>query len=406
MTETGAGRRGTGMRALIALAVVVAVGVAVLGGVRSFEAVSARFGSPLVPLTADGMIVACTALRLAALTRGWRLPGSLLITYVFIVGTIWLNVATATGWSDAVAHGLAPAAYAVLVELLAHMLRLHLRLTRPRVARVSALTWATSPVITTRVWLHLARTGGDDPVAARALVQQLVRMRSRLRTICPDGWHPFDGARPARTAALHTIRDGLLSAADVAALLPDSDQLTPSELLARIDTAALGAASASQPGLTIKRQPELEDAPHPTSSAGERTAPTPPVSPHQLAPVHLEPGDRAHAPSAVHRPEPVTPGAGRERGGSSAGGDGRTDAELVAELHVHSAERNGGRPLSGREIRRVLGVGTPRATRLRALAGWKPAATPRQVVGAHPGTPTTTNQLPDLEDLASEMSDA
>ena len=62
-------------RVLVVLAVAVAVGVAVLGGVRSFEAVSARFGSVLVPLTADGMIVACTALRLAALSRGWRCPG-------------------------------------------------------------------------------------------------------------------------------------------------------------------------------------------------------------------------------------------------------------------------------------------------------------------------------------------
>ena len=55
-------------RALVALAVVVALGVAVVGGVRSFEAVSVQFGSVLVPLTADGMIIACTALRLAGLT--------------------------------------------------------------------------------------------------------------------------------------------------------------------------------------------------------------------------------------------------------------------------------------------------------------------------------------------------
>jgi hypothetical protein len=91
----------------VALAVVVALGVAVVGGVRSFEAVSVRFGSVLVPLTADGMILACTALRLAALTRGWRLPGSLLVTYGFIIGTVALNVTAAHGWADAVAHALA-----------------------------------------------------------------------------------------------------------------------------------------------------------------------------------------------------------------------------------------------------------------------------------------------------------
>ena len=129
---------------------------------RSFEAVSDRFNSALVPLTADGMIVACTALRLAALSRGWRLPGSLVITYAFITGTVWLNVASAHGWADAVAHALAPLAYAALVEMLAHMLRLHLGLVEPPerrrsgvagLARLGWLTWITSPVVTTRVGL-------------------------------------------------------------------------------------------------------------------------------------------------------------------------------------------------------------------------------------------------------------
>ena len=60
----------SGERGLIGVAIIVAVGVAGIGGVRSFEAVSDRFDSALVPLTADGMIIACTALRLAALSRG------------------------------------------------------------------------------------------------------------------------------------------------------------------------------------------------------------------------------------------------------------------------------------------------------------------------------------------------
>src|SRR4051794_20338635 len=207
------------------LAVAVALGVAVVGGGRSFAvAVSAHFGSVLVPLTTDGMIIACTGLRLAALTRAWRLPGSLPITYGFIAGTVALNVAAAHGWVDAVAHALAPVSYAVLVEMLAHLLRLQLRLTQASRPRMTFLAWATSPVVTTRVWLHLARTGRDDPVAARALLQQLIRMASRLRTVCP-GRSPLGRARAARTAALQTIRDGLLSAETLGGLLPDDAAL-------------------------------------------------------------------------------------------------------------------------------------------------------------------------------------
>src|SRR3954447_23883963 len=125
-------------RVLIVVAVLAALAVAGVGGLRSFSAVSDKFNSPLVPLVADGMIIACTALRLAALTRGWRIPGALITTYVFIGGAVWLNIDTAHGIADALAHALAPLAYAVLVEMLAHLLRLHLRLAQPAKPRLSA----------------------------------------------------------------------------------------------------------------------------------------------------------------------------------------------------------------------------------------------------------------------------
>jgi len=352
----------SGERGLIGVAITVAVGVAGVGGVRSFEAVSDRFNSALVPLTADGMIVACTALRLAALSRGWRLPGSLVITYAFITGTVWLNVASAHSLADAVAHALAPLAYAALVEMLAHMLRLHLGLVEPLerrrtgvagLARLGWLTWITSPLVTTRVGLHLARTGGDDPVAARALVQQLIRMSSRLRTVCPSppglGWWPIGSARAARSAALQTVRDGLLSARDLASLLPtgggDADRLTPGGLLALVDTAAL---QCTTPAVTART----------AQCTDERTV--------------VRTDDRTSAPEPVHHPDRTSAAAARRRGAPEANGAAalRTDDDLVAALLRHAAEHNDGQPMSQREVMRVLGVGTPKAKRLAVQAGW------------------------------------
>jgi Protein of unknown function (DUF2637) len=342
----------TGRRWLIGLAVAAAIGVAAVGGVRSFEAVSITFGSPLVPLTADGMIIACTALRLAALTRGWRLPGSVATTYGFIAGTVWLNVAAGHGWTDAVAHALAPVSYAVLVEMLAHLLRLHLRLAQPTRPRVTALTLFTSPIVTTRVWLHMARTGEADPLAARALVQQVIRMSSRLAAICPSrlglGRLPFGRARASRVAALQTIRDGLLSAADLASLLPadTTTQLTPGALLALVDRAAL---QCTAPASAVRTD--------------QRTA-------HRTADADgAPPQDRTSAPE-LHRitGRALTPTV--ESGASGPGRDSRTDDELVAALHDHATTHNDGRPLSQREVMRVLGVGTPKAKRLASRAGW------------------------------------
>lgn len=400
----------TTRRVLIVVAIVAALGVAGIGGARSFNAVSTKFDSNLVPLVADGMIIACTALRLAALTRGWRIPGALVTTYVFIGGTVWLNVDTAHGIADAVAHALAPLAYAVLVEMLAHLLRLHMKLAQPAKPRLSALTWFTSPVITTRLWLHLSRTGTDDPAAARALVQQVVRMASRLATLCPSPrlW-PFGAARAARVACLQTIRDGLLTASELAALLPGSGRLTPGELLALVDVAALGL---TRPGHSDPADGEAGE-------ATARTVPDPAGAPLWLvayligalraAPVHpltapvqaenrtgagsvqtFDPVSAAAAPpgAPVHSelaPEPVV-------------GE-PSDADLLAVVQAYAA-RSGGEPLGQHTIRSVIkdafgqGIGTGRAKRLQGLAGWaEPTERPSEAPEAVDGPAQTRGQL-------------
>ncbi|TCO43592.1 uncharacterized protein DUF2637 [Kribbella antiqua] len=395
--ETG---RLTTRRVLIAVAVVAALGVAGIGGARSFGAVSEKFDSPLVPLVADGMIVACTALRLAALTRGWRIPGALVTTYVFIGGTVWLNIDTAHGIADALAHALAPLAYALLVEMLAHLLRLHMKLAQPAKPRLSALTWFTSPVITTRVWLHLSRTGTDDPAAARALVQQVVRMASRLATLCPSHklW-PFDAGRAARTACLQTIRDGLLSASELAALLPATGRLAPGELLALVDSAALGLTRPIEPVEAAKdeeaEQPASQGAPVwliayllgalRTGSARAPVRPSTRTAPP--APVHDDAPTPPRAP--VHAANRTTGRTGSVLGHAS---DDRTDDELLALVrHRSTAEHDGG-PMSQRAIRRVTGVGTQRAKRLAELAGWAEPTTSGSA-DAQPAVPQTRGQL-------------
>jgi hypothetical protein len=398
----------TTRRVLITVAIVAALGVAGIGGARSFNAVSTKFDSPLVPLVADGMIVACTALRLAALTRGWRIPGALVTTYVFIGGTVWLNIDTATGVADAVAHALAPLAYAVLVEMLAHLLRLHMKLAQPAKPRLSVLTWITSPVITTRVWLHLSRTGADDPAAARALVQQVVRMASRLATLCPSRklW-PLDSARAARTACLQTIRDGLLSASELAALLPAGGRLTPGELLALIDTAALGLTAPGETDAaetSTRAATEHDGAPLwlvayllgalRTESA---SAPVhPPIRTAPPAPVHKN--SHSSAPAPVH---PANRTTARTEAIAAPASDDRTDDELLALVRQHAETEHNGAPMSQRAIRRITGVGTPRAKRLAELAGWtEPADDPAtpvsqvlgqlQLVAEHGKNPTDT----------------
>lgn len=355
-------RSGAGPRLGFGVAVVIAVAVAVIGGVTSFQAVAHRFSSSLIPLVADGMVIACTALRLAAMTHGWRIPGALVTTYVFIIGSVVINMASVHGWAAKLGHALAPLAYAVLVEMLAYLLRQKMRLARPARPRLSALTWCTSPVITTRVWLHLARTGTDDPVAARALIQQMVRTGSRLAAVCPSrpAWLPVGHAHAARSAAMHATRDGLLSAADVAQLLP-TDGIAAAELLALIDRAALGL---------------------PTGDDGAAGGTVAPAGVHR--PVRPSGAESVHRPDPVSAPAPVrTAAVGSAPSGAASAvhleadansrevvppdGD---DAELVAWLRRHAVEHNDGDPLSARAVMRLLSSGWSKAKRIHQLAGW------------------------------------
>ena len=364
-------RAGVGPRLGFGIAVVIAIAVAVIGGATSFHAVAHRFNSPLIPLVADGMVIACTALRLAAMTHGWRIPGARITTYVFIIGSVLINMASVAGWAAKLGHALAPLAYAVLVEMLAHLLRLQMRLAQPPRARLSTLTWITSPLITTRVWLHLARTGTNDPIAARAIVQQFIRTSSRLSAVCPSHptWLPVGRARAARSAALHAIRDGLLSAADVAQLLP-TDSIAPAELLALIDRAALGLPTSNPHGAPLAVHPAVH---HPvqgcTADSVQRSA-----SVNGSGAVHRTASGTAAEPALL----PPTPA-----------GD---DAELVAWLHRHAARHNHGEPLSARAVMRLLASGWPKAKRIHELAGWNDTTDPDQADQEEP-TDTELRQL-------------
>lgn len=236
-------------RVLVGVAVLVSLGVAGIGGWRSFSAVSGYFHSWTVPAIADGVIVAASALRLAALTYRWRMPGSMLVTVIGLAGTVYLNVHASPGnGPDQFSHALAPVAYLVLLEMLSYFLKLRLDLEVQEEARLTLLVWLVSPVVTTRAWLLMVRTGKKNPAIARAAIQRSIRARSQLQIICPSPWYaPLGAARGARSAALQSVRDGLLTAAQVVELLPGGEAtMKPLELLKVVNRAALALDKADE----------------------------------------------------------------------------------------------------------------------------------------------------------------
>jgi hypothetical protein len=359
-------------RLLVGVAVVVSLGVAGIGGWRSFSAVSGYFHSWTVPAIADGVIVAASALRLAALTYRWRMPGSMLVTVVGLGGTVYLNVHASPGnGPDQFSHALAPVAYLVLLEMLGYFLKLRLKLEVQEEARLTLLVWLVSPVVTTRAWLLMVRTGQKNPALARAAIQRSIRARSQMQIICPAPWYaPLGAARSARSAALQTVRDGLLTAAQVVELLPEGqERMGAVELLVAVNRAALAidttAPAAAEPGVdegqadevvpdVVESEPDVDDIPE-LAARMERAL----AAREKRPPFHemcIELGctpeafwqaerlmggweatwERLHPPKQEQQDEEQDSGRGRRRGVDGNEGDkkGRFLAAVAADLRA------------------------------------------------------------------------
>ncbi len=390
------------VRAILgALIIPGTLAVSVDAGWLSFHGVKAYLGDWQWPASLDGAIVVATLLRMFALTFRWRLPGATLFIWAGLAVTVAMNVEslgptapTAMRW----AHGAEPLIYLFFVESLAWLLKMQLRLRHQSEARLTAMGWLVSPVVTSRAWLLMQRTGNHDPKAARAAIQRAIRARSQLLIICPSPWwQPVGGqARRARTAALQSIRDGLLEAAQVVELLQESrarepensgrgharsDRMDPLDLLTAVNKRALQVEEEQ----TVTRRRR-----RPPAGTSRREQPT--VPPQRAQPVAAPAPSRERweeapeeelAEAVVDDPGPaVEPGFEAPDNeedildeeideGGEGGEDGDEDsAEELAQRAeartVYLAYQVAGRRLTGPRLAELAGYSRRQAYRLLA----------------------------------------
>ncbi len=158
-SDEGVHSFGKGEIALFVLAVLVAATAGVFGFINSFEAVmtwaaKAGFKYPaLLPLSIDLLIPAlgvinCLLIRADAPAR-WLRWMPLLLT----VGTVFLNVQSATHIWYKIAHGMAAAVFALVSEVGMHWYRhLHSIETGGRMDRIRPLRWVLAPFRTFKIW--------------------------------------------------------------------------------------------------------------------------------------------------------------------------------------------------------------------------------------------------------------
>ena len=271
-TLDSAGEERTARR-LRAAAIAVLVPVAIVGAVLSFDGLHSRargvFTDPLAygfPLLVDALILGCTLAYLAGAKVGRPRAGWRLAAHAGIAGTVALNAAAATSWSEVPWHITAPIVWSVLVELTGKELLGEWHAAHaPARASIPARLWLTAPAESLRTWLRIARRLDGEQTAARLDVGVHAAAVHALALAVP-GWRN----RRVRRILRRQLRAGSLSPLAILGPLGWTDDTTAA--LARIDGPAvlraalrdaIRAAADTTPGIAM---PGL-DRPAPAVSA-------------------------------------------------------------------------------------------------------------------------------------------
>lgn len=119
-----------------------------------------------LPLAVDLSIVAFDYIDLWLIRRGQELTWLRFVPRLAVVGTIFLNVISASTWGDRVAHALLLFNYAVLAHVLRHAIET--KRNGERASRVDIWQWTLAPRVAYRTWriMRLEKLSWEAATAA------------------------------------------------------------------------------------------------------------------------------------------------------------------------------------------------------------------------------------------------
>ena len=245
-------------RVMRSLGHVVLAVVAVSGAVLSYDTLR-RAAEPFFgvlaygfPVLVDFLILGASLQYVAGIRIGrphhlWRVTA-----HAGIAGTIALNAMAATSIGGVPWHVVAPAVWAVLVELYARQFAGEYKATHAPSGRIPLRLWLTAPAESFRAWLHQARRVAD--VQARRAVGVHGAARVALREATRG--QPPTGRRVRRVLG-RQLRTGALDPEVVLAACgwtgDASGVAGPAEVLRRALVAVLDATPAQRDATPAQR---------------------------------------------------------------------------------------------------------------------------------------------------------
>jgi hypothetical protein len=262
--------------------------VAAIGAAASYTGLQAGFApwfpywiAAALPLLVDGVILGSSLRWLAGIRLGRPVHAWRLLAHTGVAMTIVLNAAAAQTPAAVPWHVVAPAVWAVLVELVARDAIGDHRATVAELERIPFRLWVTAPLESSRTWIHLARTTAAVRARRDVAVHGAARTMLRIATPTVRGWR-------VRRELVRRMRSGALAPQAVldACSPVDGRYPSPVEVLRAAVTTILADSSAAPARRARSTQPPTMKAPGPlTHPAADRdeagpAAPLPLARPH------------------------------------------------------------------------------------------------------------------------------
>ncbi len=287
---------------IVVLAVVAAIGAAAsyLGLKAGFDP---WFPAPIaaaLPFLVDGGILGASLRWLAGVRLGRPVHAWRLLAHAGVAVTIGLNAAASPGPGGIIWHVVAPASWAVLVELVARdaVGDHRAELTTP-LARIPLRLWVTSPVESARTWVHVARTTAAVDARREVAVHGAARTMLRLATPTLRGWR-------IRRELVRRMRSGVLAPQAVLdACAPRADGTRPGRediLRAAVTTILTDPGPGHDRHTSGPQSPDRGPAQnHPDETPGSIASPAADRDRSGPAPLQLaRPTGPDHTPGSVH----------------------------------------------------------------------------------------------------------
>jgi hypothetical protein len=334
-------RRGTMAAIGVAVTIIAAVAFA-LSFLSVMRAMQPFFGAAswAVPILLDVAIAALTLISIGLELNELSGRGARLFSRVLVGYTIWANAQDAHTWAGRGAHCLPPIVFVGMVTIVEGAVRRLVGLSsETRMDKVRTSRWLLAPASTFRLWRRMRLWEITSYKTAVDRAQQQSASRALLRE-----WHGKSWRRSAPRAERLAVRLQAATERPVSELLTESAEAIVAAAQAAVrplteaERAAVLAAEVTSPEAEV---PAPEAAPSPRPARTRKATATADSAPS---------GRRAPLPEPLVR---------------------RTDEELLTEARRINAQviADTGAPAGAARFKSELGIGQPKAQRLRdALA--------------------------------------